>query len=320
MTYAELNAPADGEPMVAVVGLRKAYGQTVVLDCVDFEVAAGSVIALLGPNGAGKTTAVRILATLLRFDAGEVRVAGFDVAREPIAVRRVISLTGQHAAVDEQQTGRENLTMIGQLLHLGRRRADRRAGELLERFDLVAAGSRRVHTYSGGMRRRLDLAMSLVGSPLVILLDEPTAGLDPVSRATMWQVVRDLVAGGTTIVLTTQYLEEADQLADRIVLIADGRVVADGRADELKARVGGTRIDLRFGAPDDAAVAARMLNGVGALVGADGCTVGLPTDGSAAEVHVVLDTLAAADVEPLTIDQHRPTLDDVFLAATGARS
>jgi ABC-2 type transport system ATP-binding protein len=302
----------------------------VVLDGVDFEVAAGSVIALLGPNGAGKTTTVRILATLLRFDAGEVRVAGIDVAREPIAVRRVISLTGQPqpsevpfiptAAVDEQQTGRENLTMIAQLVHLGRRRARRRAGELLERFDLVSAASRRVHTYSGGMRRRLDLAMSLVGSPSVILLDEPTAGLDPASRATMWQVVRDLATGGTTIVLTTQYLEEADQLADRIVLIDGGRVVADGRADELKAQVGGTRIDLRFEAPDDATVAARMLSGVGAVVGADACTVGLPTDGSAAEVHGVLDTLAAANVEPLTIDQRRPTLDDVFFAATGARS
>ena len=319
MIYAELNRRVHGEPMVAVVGLRKAYGQTVVLDGVDFEVAAGSVIALLGPNGAGKTTTVRILATLLRFDAGEVRVAGFDVAREPTAVRGVISLTGQHAAVDEQQTGRENLTMIGQLLHLGRRRAQRRAGELLERFDLVAAGSRRVHTYSGGMRRRLDLAMSLVGSPSVILLDEPTAGLDPASRATMWQVVRDLVAGGTTIVLTTQYLEEADQLAHRIVLIDGGRVVADGRADELKAHVGGTRIDLRFGVPDDAAIAARMLSGVGAVVAADSCTVGLPSDGSAAQVHGVLDTLAAANLEPLTIDQRRPTLDDVFFAATGAR-
>ena len=309
MTYAEYSSP-----MVAVSGLRKAYGSTTVLDGVDFDVAAGTVLALLGANGAGKTTTVRILATLLRPDHGDVRIAGLDVTRHPVAVRRLISLTGQLAAVDEQQTGRENLRMIGQLLHLGRRRAGRRADELLERFDLVDAARRRVHTYSGGMRRRLDLAMSLVGSPSVILLDEPTAGLDPASRATMWGVVRDLVADGTTVVLTTQYLEEADQLAERIVLIDGGRVAADGSAEELKAAVGGTRVDVRFDTPCDAALAAQVL--AGALVEADGRTVVLPSNGSASELHRLLDRLAAAALEPLTVDQRRPTLDDVFFAVT----
>jgi ABC-2 type transport system ATP-binding protein len=304
--------------MVSVVGLRKAFGPKVVLAGIDFDAGAGSVLALLGPNGAGKTTIVRILATLLRPDAGTVRIAGLDVTRDPVAVRHVISLTGQHAAVDEQQTGRENLRMIGQLLHLGRGRARRRADELLQQFDLVDAGSRRVHTCSGGMRRRLDLAMSLVGSPSVILLDEPTAGLDPASRTTMWQTVRRLVADGTTVVLTTQYLEEADQLADHVVLIDDGLVAASGRAEDLKSSVGGTRVDVRFAVPDDAAAAARLLAAAGALVGADCRTVVVPSGGTAAEVHGVLDALAAADLEPMTIEQRRPTLDDVFFAVTGS--
>jgi ABC-2 type transport system ATP-binding protein len=317
MTYAD-NSIAG--PVVEVAGLRKAYGATTVLDGIDLTVDDGTVLALLGPNGAGKTTTVRILATLLRPDAGVVRVGGHDVVAEPAAVRSLISLTGQYAAVDGQQTGRENLVMLGQLWHLGRRAARRRAGELLDRFALADAADRRVDTYSGGMRRRLDLAMSLVATPRVLFLDEPTTGLDPTSRSTMWDVVRDLVGDGITVVLTTQYLEEADRLADRIVLIDGGRVVADGRAADLKSRVGGTRLDLRLTDRAAADAASRTLAelGLGPQVADDGLTVGLPSDGSAALVRRALDALARADVAVDTIAQHEPTLDDVFAALTGA--
>jgi ABC-2 type transport system ATP-binding protein len=315
---------------VEVSGLRKAYGTTTVLD--GLAVDDGTVLALLGPNGAGKTTAVRILATLLRPDGGTARIAGHDVVAEPHAVRSLISLTGQYAAVDDEQTGRENLVMLGQLRHLGRRNARRRAGELLDRFDLSGAADRRVATWSGGMRRRLDLAMSLVCTPRVLFLDEPTTGLDPTSRSTMWDVVRDLVGDGITVVLTTQYLEEADRLADRIVLLDGGRVVADGQAAELKARVGGTRLDLRLPTADAASAAVRTLGALGfdpQLAGdgdgdgdGDGRTVGLPSDGSAEQVRLALDALARADIDVATVAQHEPTLDDVFttLTGTGARS
>jgi ABC-2 type transport system ATP-binding protein len=306
--------------MVEVHGLRKAYGPATVLDGVDLTVAEGSVLALLGPNGAGKTTTVRILATLLRPDAGTVRIAGHDVVAEPAVVRSLISLTGQYAAVDGQQTGRENLVMLGQLWHLGRRGARRRAGELLERFDLADAADRRVDTFSGGMRRRLDLAMSLVAPPRVLFLDEPTTGLDPTSRSTMWDVVRDLVGDGITVVLTTQYLEEADRLADRIVLMDGGRVVADGRAAELKRRVGGTRLDLRLPSADVAQAAVRTLDGAGLepQLADDGVTVGLASAGSADEVRRALDLLAGSGVDVEAIAQHEPTLDDVFATLTGA--
>jgi ABC-2 type transport system ATP-binding protein len=321
MTYADnpRGRPIGGA-VVEVEGLRKSFGPTTVLDGVDLTVDEGTVLALLGPNGAGKTTTVRILATLLRPDGGGARIGGHDVVAEASAVRSLISLTGQYAAVDGQQTGRENLVMLGQLRHLGRRGARRRAGELLDRFALADAADRRVDTWSGGMRRRLDVAMSLVATPRVLFLDEPTTGLDPTSRATMWDAVRDLVADGITVVLTTQYLEEADRLADRIVLIDGGRVVADGRAADLKDRVGGARLDLRLPDPDAAAAATRTLAalGLGPQLADDGLTVGLPADGSAAQVRHALDALARADVEVATIAQHEPTLDDVFATLTKA--
>jgi ABC-2 type transport system ATP-binding protein len=227
--------------MIAVRGLRKSFDDHVVLDGVDLDVAPGTVYALLGPNGAGKTTMVQILSTLIRADAGELRVAGHDVGDEPDAVRAAIGVTGQFAAVDNLLTGEENLILMADLHHLGRREGRRRAAELLERFDLTEAARRPAVTYSGGMRRRLDIAMTLVGEPRIIFLDEPTAGLDPRSRRTMWAIIRDLVAGGVTIFLTTQYLEEADELADRIALLDDGRLVAEGTADELKDRIPGAR-------------------------------------------------------------------------------
>ncbi|WP_367135693.1 ATP-binding cassette domain-containing protein [Saccharothrix sp. HUAS TT1] len=299
--------------IIEVSGLRKAYGSTAVLDGLDLEVAEGSIFALLGPNGAGKTTTIRILSTLSRPDGGRLRVAGFDVVREPAEVRGVISLTGQYAAVDAEQTGRENLVMIGRLMHLGRSGARRRAAALLERFDLVDAGDRRVKTYSGGMRRRLDLAMSLVAEPRVIFLDEPTTGLDPASRTTMWDAIRDLVRTGTTIFLTTQYLEEADRLADRIMVLDRGKVAAQGTADDLKARVGGDRLDLRFTSVAALDVAAASLGG---SADRERLVLGLPSDGTAAHLHRVLDHLRAASAEPAQVSSHRPTLDDVFLALT----
>src|SRR4051794_29201635 len=234
------------ELAVEAAGLQKSYGDVQVLRGVDLRVARGSVFALLGPNGAGKTTTVKILATLVAADGGCARVAGFDVAAERRAVRRSISLTGQYAALDELQTGAENLFMMGRLAGLPRAQARARAAELLARFGLVAAGGRRVATYSGGMRRRLDLAASLVGRPAVLFLDEPTTGLDPRSRQAMWEVIAELVADGVTVFLTTQYLEEADRLAGRIAVLDRGRVVAEGTADELKRRVAGPRLDLRL--------------------------------------------------------------------------
>ncbi|MDQ2586930.1 ATP-binding cassette domain-containing protein [Saccharothrix yanglingensis] len=298
--------------IVDVRGLRKAYGSKVVLDGVDLEVAEGSVFALLGANGAGKTTTVRILSTLTGPDAGELRVAGHDVVRDPAAVRAAIAVTGQYAAVDAEQTGRENLVVIGRLMGLGRGGARTRAAELLERFDLVDAADRRVKTYSGGMRRRLDLAMSLVAAPRVIFLDEPTTGLDPAGRTTMWDAIRDLVRTGTTIFLTTQYLEEADRLADRIMVLDKGKVAAEGTADDLKSRVGGDRLDLRFASPSDLAAAHAVLGG---FRPAD-LVLSLPSDGTAAHLHAVLDDLRAAGVTPDRVSSHRPTLDDVFLALT----
>ncbi|CAM4109560.1 ATP-binding cassette domain-containing protein [Kibdelosporangium persicum] len=303
--------------IVEVTGLRKAYGDNVVLDGIDLHVPAGSVYALLGPNGAGKTTTVRILTTLTRPDAGKVLVAGHDVVREAAKVRAAISLTGQHAAVDNEQTGRENLVMIGQLMHLGRPAARRRADQLLERFDLVDAMHRRVKTYSGGMRRRLDLAMSLVAEPRVIFLDEPTTGLDPASRTTMWDAIKELVRAGTTIVLTTQYLEEADRLADWIVLIDNGHVSMSGTADTLKAQVGGERLELVF---DDEGGVLRAADLLGGIVDRERRTLTMPSDGTAAHVHYVLGSLSSAHVPVARVSAHRPTLDDVFMAVTENRT
>ena len=299
--------------IVEVQGLRRAFGDVRVLDGIDLAVPAGSVLAILGPNGAGKTTTVRILTTLLRPDGGTVRVAGYDVVREPRRVRAAISLTGQSAAVDGGQTGRENLVMVGRLMHLPGAQARRRADALLDRFDLVTAASRRVATYSGGMRRRLDLAMSLIGRPRVIFLDEPTTGLDPGSRLDMWTAIRELVDDGTTVVLTTQYLEEADRLADQIVLIDGGRVAARGTAGELKRTVGGRRLAFTFPTPDSFARAAPLLpRGVPDPVE---LTISVPSDGTADDLRALLGAL---DGVPLaTVTEHSPTLDDVFLTLVG---
>ncbi len=297
--------------IVEATGLTKSYGGTEVLSGVDLSVREGEVVALLGPNGAGKTTTVRILTTLTRPTAGRASIAGYDVVRAATKVRGVISLTGQYAAVDDNQTGWENLVMVGRLMHLGRAAARRRTSELLERFGLTTAMDRRVKTYSGGMRRRLDLAMSLIGRPRVIFLDEPTTGLDPASRLTMWEAIGELVRDGTTILLTTQYLEEADRLADRIVLLDHGRITAAGTADALKTQIGGERIELYFTDPADAQKAALTLDGL-----ADGVLVNLPSDGTAAHLHAVLDDLRAQALQPARVSSHRPTLDDVFLTLT----
>ena len=297
--------------IVEAAELRKSYGATEVLAGVDLRVPEGSVLALLGPNGAGKTTTVRILTTLTRPDAGHATIAGYDVLSQPAQVRGVISLTGQSAAVDENQTGRENLVMVGRLMHLGRPAARRRTGELLEQFGLTGAMDRRVKTYSGGMRRRLDLAMSLIARPRVIFLDEPTTGLDPASRSMMWDTIGELVRDGTTIVLTTQYLEEADHLADRIVLLDRGRIVATGTADALKSQVGGERIELRFRTDLELLKATGVLDGA-----ADQEVLSIPSDGTAAHLHHVLDVLRDNGLQPERVSSHRPTLDDVFLALT----
>ncbi|TYP89160.1 ATP-binding cassette domain-containing protein [Blastococcus xanthinilyticus] len=304
--------------LVDVDALVKNYGSRRVLDGVSFAVPAGSVLALLGPNGAGKTTTVRILSTLTRPDGGSARIAGHDVVRSPMAVRGLISLTGQFAAVDERQTGRENLEMIGRLRRLGRVGARRRAAELLDRVDLGAAADRFVETYSGGMRRRLDLAMSLVVPPAVLFLDEPTTGLDPVSRSTMWTAVGELVRDGTTVLLTTQYLEEADRLADRVVLIDGGRVAAEGTPEELKSRLGGERLLLAFPDGPAASAAVRALAADGAACGADALTAVLPSDGGAEHLRRVLDRLHVAGIPVTRVTASRPSLDDVFLALTGA--
>jgi ABC-2 type transport system ATP-binding protein len=304
------------DPAIEAIALQKSYGAVRVLDGVDLRVARGSVFALLGPNGAGKTTTVRILATLLAPDAGEARVAGFDVVRDRRAVRRAISLTGQYAAVDEPQTGAENLRMIGRLAGLSRAEARARADELLERFDLTGAAQRRVATYSGGMRRRLDLAASLVGRPAVIFLDEPTTGLDPRSRQAMWDVIGELVADGVTVFLTTQYLEEADALADRIAVMDDGRVVAEGTAAELKRRVAGRRLDLVLADAGTYGAVARALGDRALRADRAALALSIATDGSAAHVRALLDELDPDGVAVARFSVHEASLDDVFLALT----
>jgi ABC-2 type transport system ATP-binding protein len=301
-------------PAITAVDMRKSFEDNLVLDGVEFTAEKGSVFALLGPNGAGKTTIVRILATLLQPDHGEIRVAGHDVTREPDAVRDAIGVTGQFSAVDDLLTGRENLALMADLHHLASADARRRIGELLERFELIDAGDRIAMTYSGGERRRLDLAMTLIGAPQIIFLDEPTTGLDPRSRRTVWEIVHGLVSDGTTVFLTTQYLEEADKLADRVAILDHGRLVAHGSTQELKRRIPGGRIDLSF-----VDVAARHA-AAGALripVHDDALTLQIPTDGNVATLRRVLRELdeVAVDVDGLAI--HTPDLDDVFLALTG---
>ena len=300
--------------MISATGLRKSYGDHLVLDGVDLAVEPGTVFALLGPNGAGKTTIVQILSTLIGADGGDLRVAGHDLAREPDAVRAAIGVTGQFSAVDNLLTGRENLILMADLHHLGRAEGRRRAGELLGRFDLTDAADRPAATYSGGMRRRLDLAMTLVGDPRLIFLDEPTTGLDPRSRHTMWQMIRELVAGGVTIFLTTQYLEEADQLADRIAVLDHGRLVAEGTPGELKRLVPGGHIRLEFADPAGLDAAATALGD--AARPDDALALVVPSDGSPASLRELLDRLDAGSIAVAGLTLHTPDLDDVFLALT----
>ncbi|WP_406862320.1 ATP-binding cassette domain-containing protein [Streptomyces sp. HUAS MG47] len=306
---------------ILVEGVRKRYGDKQALDGLDLAVRRGTVHGVLGPNGAGKTTTVRILATLLRHDEGVVRVAGHDVRTEADAVRRRIGLLGQHAALDEELGGRQNLEMFGRLYHLGARRAGQRADELLERFGLADAGRKPVGQYSGGMRRRLDLAASLITEPEVLFLDEPTTGLDPRGRAEVWESVRSLVGGGTTVLLTTQYLEEADQLADRIAVVDRGRVVADGTPDELKSRAGQDRIDVvvRDGARL-AEAAALLPAGPGeAAVDPDRRRVSVPVNDRMASLAETVRALEEAGIEAEDLALRRPTLDEVFLRLTGPK-
>jgi ABC-2 type transport system ATP-binding protein len=300
---------------IAANGLAKSYGDKVVLDGIDLAVAEGTIFSLLGPNGAGKTTTVQILSTLVPADAGTVRVAGHDLARNPDDVRGAIGVTGQYSAVDKLLTGEENLLLMADLNHLSRPAGRRKAAELLDRFDLVDAARKPAGTYSGGMQRRLDLAMTLVGDPRLIFLDEPTTGLDPRSRRSMWQIVRELVASGVTIFLTTQYLEEADQLADRIALLDHGRLIAEGTAEELKRRIPGGHIQLTF-ADTHRLDAARHVVGVG-IADPEALTLQVPSDGG---VRAIRDLLAVLDDRAIDVDDlsvHTPDLDDVFLTLTG---
>jgi len=299
---------------ITVRGLTKSFGDKVVLDGIDLDIAQGTVFALLGPNGAGKTTMVHILSTLINADGGEVRIGGHDLARTPDAVRAVIGLTGQFSAVDNLLTGAENLRLMADLHRLGRTAGRARIADLLARFDLVDAATTPVATYSGGMKRRLDLAMTLVGDPRVIFLDEPTTGLDPRSRRTMWQIIRDLVTDGVTILLTTQYLDEADQLADRVGVLDHGRLIAEGSPDELKRRVPGGHIRLQFADPHRLDSAARLLDG--STRDHDGLTLRVPSDAGVRSLRAVLDRLDRAAVEVDSLSIHLPDLDDVFLALT----
>jgi ABC-2 type transport system ATP-binding protein len=302
---------------VEATGLSKSYGAELVLDAVDITLGRGQLLALLGPNGAGKTTAVRILATLLRPDAGQARVCGYEIVRERAQVRRRISLTGQDVALDHLQSGRENLEMIGRLRQLSGREARSVADELLTRLDLREAADRRVGSYSGGMRRRLDLAGGLIGDPEVIFLDEPTTGLDPRSRQTVWEIVRGLIGQGVTVLLTTQYLEEADALADRIAVLDKGRLVAEGSAAELKRQVAAERLDIEFADPVAFANATAELSG-GALRSDPGeLTISVAMRGGAAEVRELLDRLDPKQQGIARFSQHQTSLDDVFMALTG---
>ncbi|UZX22539.1 ATP-binding cassette domain-containing protein [Streptomyces tanashiensis] len=301
-------------PAIAANGLHKSYGDKTVLDGIDLTVPEGSVFALLGPNGAGKTTAVKILSTLITADAGELRVAGHDLAATPQAVRAAIGVTGQFSAVDGLITGEENMLLMADLNHLSKKEGRRVTAELLERFDLTEAAKKPASTYSGGMKRRLDIAMTLVGSPRIIFLDEPTTGLDPRSRHNMWQIIRELVTGGVTVFLTTQYLEEADQLADRIAVLNNGRIAAEGTAEQLKRLIPGGHIRLRFSDPHAYRNAAAAL--ADAARDDEALALQLPSDGSQRELRSILDRLDSAGIEADELTVHTPDLDDVFFALT----
>lgn len=300
---------------VSTIGLRKSYGDKTVLDGIDLRIPAGSVFALLGPNGAGKTTTVQILSTLIAADGGQAQVAGHDVTTSPDGVRAAIGVTGQFAALDDLLTAEENLLLMADLLRLGKREGRRRTKELLQRFDIADVAHKRAATFSGGMRRRLDIAMTLVGDPQVIFLDEPTTGLDPRSRRTMWDTVRSLVAGGTTVFLTTQYLEEADQLADRIAVLDGGRIVAEGTADELKAQIPGSHVRLRF--TDSVEYALAVAAFPGATCDDENLALRVAGDGGLDALRALLDRLDAAGIRAADFSVHTPDLDDVFLALTG---
>jgi ABC-2 type transport system ATP-binding protein len=308
-------------PTIVAEGLEKSFGQVRALDGIDLSVPPATILALLGPNGAGKTTAVRILTTLLPPDGGHAEVAGYDVVRDAVPLRFVIGLAGQNAAVDPHLTGRENLAMVGRLYHLPHDESRRRADDVLERFDLTFAAHRTVRTYSGGMRRRLDLAASLVGAPTVLFLDEPTTGLDPRSRFGLWELIHELVQDGTTVLLTTQYMDEADQLADKITVVDGGRVIAEGTSDELKSQVGGDVLEFRVVDRSQLASAARAASHTGSGDPKTDERTGLVTipvggDGSTSLTEAIR-ALDAANIPVTDVAMHRPTLDDVFLALTG---
>jgi ABC-2 type transport system ATP-binding protein len=303
-------------PAISVTGLRKSFGDKVVLDGIDLTVAEGTIFSLLGPNGAGKTTMVHILSTLITANAGEIQVAGHDLAADPDGVRAAIGVTGQFSAVDNLLTGEENLLLMADLHHLGRGERRRRTAALLDRFDLAEVARKPASTYSGGMRRRLDLAMTLVGDPRLIFLDEPTTGLDPRGRRTVWEIIRGLAADGVTIFLTTQYLDEADQLADRIAVLDHGRIVAEGTASELKRRIPGGHIRLQFAGPDELESAAHVLGAVSR--DDEALTLQVPGDGGIASLRALLDRLDGAQVEVGGLSIHTPDLDDVFFSLTGS--
>jgi ABC-2 type transport system ATP-binding protein len=302
-------------PALTATGLRKSFGDTVALDGIDLSVTQGTIFALLGPNGAGKTTTVQILSTLIGADAGEVLVDGHDPIREPGAVRGVIGVTGQSVAVDTLLTGEENLTLMADVHHLGKIEGRRVTAELLDRLDMVEEAGRPASTYSGGERRRLDLAMTLVGDPRIIFLDEPTTGLDPRSRRTMWRIIRGLAADGVTIFLTTHYLEEADQLADRVAVLDRGRIVAEGTPDELKRLIPGAHVRLQFADPLALESAAAIIPG--SARDEDGLVLRVPSDADVRSLHDLLDRLVAASIEVESFSVHTPDLDDVFFTLTG---
>ncbi|MEU6945273.1 ATP-binding cassette domain-containing protein [Streptomyces sp. NPDC046316] len=319
MNTATTAATSTRSAAISAIGLRKSYGDKVVLDGIDLRIPEGTIFALLGPNGAGKTTTVEILSTLITADGGEARIAGHDVAADADSVRGLIGVTGQFAAVDGLLTAEENLLLMADLNHLSRSEGRRRTAELLDRFELTEAARKNVATFSGGMRRKLDLAMTLVGRPQIIFLDEPTTGLDPRSRRVMWELIRDLVTDqGVTIFLTTQYLEEADHLADRIAVLDHGKLVAEGTAEELKRLIPGGHVRLQFADEDQLASAATIF---GVATGDDeSLTLQIPSDGSVANLRAILDTLDNTGLQAESLTVHTPDLDDVFLTLTGRQN